>query len=618
MRIVVLGDFHLNEAELDWSAQCMDDIRECEPDLVVPLGDFGSNRLIGGPEGLRQSHELLSRIGKPLRAILGNHDLQRESGGKGQEHGTMERELIQLFGQSAGYGVIEEADFRLFFVSTDPQPDDSCYHVQECYVSEEQFSWLTAKLQERSGVPVIMFTHAPPIGCGLRTVPGVHVRATNAYLDQNHDALRWHRLLRETPEIVLWFSAHYHLGHGYPDSKTNRFGTTFFITGVHGSATRDGDRLSRVIDIAGDGVRVQTLDHRQRRILPEADWAFPGSALELVDAKRKALSQTQVQAEAADDSELPVCEAICPLGDGIPSASGMAHMGRDRWLVAASDGYLWEVSADAEAILGTLHLGSPVNSVAIGRGETAYTADAKLFRADTRDLWRFAREPVDMKSRRYTELEDGAACVAYDAAGVLWAAVGCGLYAMEAKREDGAYAPVSGQKLIHTFPEPIVRLKAHDSGMIASSGSGTLYGMKDGQWIVLERHAVCWDAYGKDYAAIIKDGDRYELACKTETAPGRHRATLQGELEGSEQTQIVCLGGGHVLLGDAGTAYLWNVTGNDRCAIPTKTNVIAMCAARAAEAGDGNSRFALVVAGDGGFIRPQLQVWRYDRLAPKA
>jgi hypothetical protein len=302
----------------------------------------------------------------------------------------------------------------------------------------------------------------------------------------------------------------------------------------------------------------------------------------------------------------------------MPNASAIAHIDGGRWLVAASDAYLWEVSTDAEAILGTLHLGSPVNSVAIGRGEAAYTADAKLFRADTRDLWRFAREPVDMKSRRYTELEDGAACVAYDAAGALWTAVGSRLYAMEAKQEDGAYAPVSGHKLIHTFPEPIVRLKAHGSGLIASSGSGTLYGTKDGQWIVLERHAVCWDAYGKDYAAIMKDGDHYELAYKTETAYGRHRAILQGEPDGSERTQIVCLGGGHVLLGDAGTAYLWNVTGSDRCIIPTKANVIAMCAARAAEAGNGNSRFALVVAGDGGFIRPQLQVWRYDRLAPKA
>ncbi len=80
MRIVVLGDFHINERELQITEQAMQDVKACNPDLVIPLGDYGSNRIIGTVEGLQQAYSFLTQIQTPLRPILGNHDLEKESG----------------------------------------------------------------------------------------------------------------------------------------------------------------------------------------------------------------------------------------------------------------------------------------------------------------------------------------------------------------------------------------------------------------------------------------------------------------------------------------------------------------------------------------------------------
>ena len=41
-----------------------------------------------------------------------------------------------------------------------------CSH-HEVYIDDEQFTWLEVQLEEHKDRPVIIFTHAPPIGCGL-------------------------------------------------------------------------------------------------------------------------------------------------------------------------------------------------------------------------------------------------------------------------------------------------------------------------------------------------------------------------------------------------------------------------------------------------------------------
>ena len=134
MRIVILGDFHLTPAQPHIANDAMDDVNRIQPDLVVPLGDFGSSGKIGSPAGLEEAWSHLHRLDAPLRPILGNHDLQEESAGS-RAHYSMFEALREVSGVEAGGGFLEFDDFRLMFAGTDPQPADSCWTVQECYVA---------------------------------------------------------------------------------------------------------------------------------------------------------------------------------------------------------------------------------------------------------------------------------------------------------------------------------------------------------------------------------------------------------------------------------------------------------------------------------------------------
>lgn len=389
MRIVILGDFHLTPAQPHIADEAMDDINLIRPDLVVPLGDFGSGDKIGSPEGLEEAWNHLRRLDAPLRPILGNHDLQEESAGR-RTHYSMLEALREISGVEAGGGFLEFDDFRLMFATTDPQSADSCWTVQECYVATGQFQQLEAAFKRRRGIPVVAFTHAPPIGCSLRTVPTVHVRCTNAYLDQNHEAYRWERLYREHPEFVMWFSAHYHLGHDHPDSMTNIDGTNFFQTQIHGLQTRDQTRASRVLDITADSITVSTLDHVTRRMTPRSQWKFEGSFFALMEQKRQILAEGRLQKTsfAVSSSFLPGC--LKPLSD-------------DRLLIGTDDGFLWEAELSTRSILGTLHIGLPLSGVALTRNYVWRSWDNTVVRVSRDNLSRFIREkkPKNMPGKSY-------------------------------------------------------------------------------------------------------------------------------------------------------------------------------------------------------------------------
>jgi hypothetical protein len=378
MRIIILGDFHLTPSQPHIADQAMEDVNQLHPDLVIPLGDFGASS-IGSPAGIEEAWAHLRKLDATLRPILGNHDLQEESAGE-REHYSMIKALCEISGGEAGGGFMEFDDFRLMFASTDPQPADSCWTVQECYVAPEQFGNLMEAFEKRPGVPIIAFTHAPPIGCGLRTVFAVHVRCTNAYLDQNHDLYRWQKLYRDHPEFVLWFSAHYHLGHDHPNSMTNVCGTHFFQTQIHGLQTRDGTRQSRVLDITPESITVSTLDHIARQLTEKSRWRFAGSLSELMDSKKQKLAggcQPEPQFTLSGEP-LPGC---------LQALSG------DRFLAGTADGFLWEVEPSTRSVLGTLHIGPPLCGVVVA-GELVWRSwENKIVSVPKNDLSRFIRVP---------------------------------------------------------------------------------------------------------------------------------------------------------------------------------------------------------------------------------
>jgi hypothetical protein len=54
------------------------------------------------------------------------------------------------------------------------------FSVHEVYVDDEQVAWFEALLAAHPGRPVVVFTHAPPIGSGLKVVQNVHVKNRSA------------------------------------------------------------------------------------------------------------------------------------------------------------------------------------------------------------------------------------------------------------------------------------------------------------------------------------------------------------------------------------------------------------------------------------------------------
>ena len=42
--------------------------------------------------------------------------------------------------------------------------------VHEVFVDDEQLIWFEQQLESSAGRPVFVFTHAPPLGCGLKVV----------------------------------------------------------------------------------------------------------------------------------------------------------------------------------------------------------------------------------------------------------------------------------------------------------------------------------------------------------------------------------------------------------------------------------------------------------------
>ncbi len=592
----------------------MEDAAGSLSDLVVPLGDFGSNEKIGGVEGLLQAHDFLRRVRAPLRPILGNHDLQRESGNGFQPKGTIERAFLELYGLQTPYGVMEFDDFRLFFISTDPQPADSFYQIQECYVSDKQFDWFTETLRKRRGIPSIVFSHAPPIGCGLRTVPKVHVRATNAYLDQNHDPYRWLRLVQEYPEIVMWFSAHYHLSHWHHDSIAIRYGTAFFTTGVHGSVTRDGGRQSRVIEITKSGIEVYTLDHVKRAVNAVPDWSFRAALKRLVEKKAKALHMRQTPSDKVRSGPFRLLDA-CPFGELGPLAEGILPLEQERYLVASEDGFLWELDLGAEAVLGTLHLDCVLAGVVTDKEGIWLAWEDKLSRIDSRSMRRFAREHRMEHGQERLKFNQPISCLAPRKHGGVWVACRDKIFEIEVLEKS------VGKRVL----EPAISLQENILKMVSDENR---------LWIVTENRelylwdklyqtmrlkfdrVVNYDVFQGEFAVLIKENEgsknKRNLSVFYENKYKSWKVSLDWDLLSNDSGgQIMCLGNERVLLELGGDCFFLD---GENGFISLNIGDYEVAAFTRMFHPDPN-RFGLGVIPHYGSQRSQLQIWEY-RLDP--
>jgi hypothetical protein len=267
----ILGDLHLPpsvDGQMDafWFAardQLKLDMSRFNPEAerVVQLGDLGAyDKGWPGSSGcFKLAKNFLDSFGVPTRLILGNHDLEDAALDTDAENLEAWR---SVFGQNH-YWTSQIGRVKFVGLST-VRFRSNAHSVHEVHIDDEQIEFLEEVLREseRDDAPVVLFTHAPILGSGLKAVQAVHVKNRCAWLNHSSNADHFIQLVRKHPNIKLWFSGHFHLSQSYPDSISVVGGSAFVLTGViGGKMSRDGHRHSRILRGDDAGFEVLTMDH---------------------------------------------------------------------------------------------------------------------------------------------------------------------------------------------------------------------------------------------------------------------------------------------------------------------------------------------------------------------
>eukprot|EP00523_Entomoneis_sp_CCMP467_P009913 CAMPEP_0168736900 /NCGR_PEP_ID=MMETSP0724-20121128/10103_1 /TAXON_ID=265536 /ORGANISM="Amphiprora sp., Strain CCMP467" /LENGTH=608 /DNA_ID=CAMNT_0008784121 /DNA_START=84 /DNA_END=1910 /DNA_ORIENTATION=+ len=290
----ILGDLHIDPRKMEdyiigrehWQnlfSQTADSVKTA----LVSLGDLGESKSVRPKEtrelfaGTTECHmlaaEYLNSIGPPYEVVGGNHDLE------GIDEFATDEENLELFLRAHNKPwpqfLRKITDKTLLVGLTSTVFRDAKYTSHEVVIDPEQIAWFENVVKSHpasEGYKIIVFTHAPPNGSGLRVLQENHVVNGCCWLNHSDEqqCRKFIELVREHRCIKAWFSGHFHLGQDYQDSITfptipkelgpypNRGSCVFAQTSVMRTGTsRDGRRQSRVIRGNDDGFEICTLDH---------------------------------------------------------------------------------------------------------------------------------------------------------------------------------------------------------------------------------------------------------------------------------------------------------------------------------------------------------------------
>jgi len=223
--------------------------------------------------------DFLGSFGVPYEVIGGNHDLE------GIDEFATDEANLELFlnahGKPTPNFIREIADKTLLVGMSSTVFRSAKYTSHEVTIDDEQMAWFEQTLKDHpstDGWKVMVFTHAPPNGSGLRVLQENHVVNGCCWLNHSDDAKcrKFIELVREHRCVKAWFSGHFHLGQDYQDSITfptidpkdgpypNRGSCVFVQTSVMRSgSSRDGRQQSRLIRGNKDGFEICTVDHQK-------------------------------------------------------------------------------------------------------------------------------------------------------------------------------------------------------------------------------------------------------------------------------------------------------------------------------------------------------------------
>lgn len=266
--VAIVGDLHLSNTpkDLDPFIQARTQLHKITTSSsqcprLVQLGDLGSYdpRWPGSTACFTLAQQYLAGFNLPVALTTGNHDLE------GDEFETDEENLAawhQAFKQRH-YWACDLGPATLIGLST-VRFRSNLHSVHEVHIDDEQLQFLEKELERTAvqGRPVILCTHAPILGSGLKAIQAVHVKNRCAWLNHSSNPRHFINTVQKYPHIRLWFSGHFHLSQSYPDSVSVVGTTAYVLTGVIGDhASRDGLRHSRLLKGNANGFEVYTVDH---------------------------------------------------------------------------------------------------------------------------------------------------------------------------------------------------------------------------------------------------------------------------------------------------------------------------------------------------------------------
>jgi hypothetical protein len=284
----ILGDLHLDPRYMNDHIEGREHIKAIlakeDPSrvCVVSLGDLGESKSVdettqlfsGTSSCFKLTREYLDGFNAPFEVIAGNHDLEGID-----EFATDEENLksyLKAFDKPASQFKRLIGDKTLLVGLGSSVFRDAQYTSHEVFIDEPQIKWFeeTVKACPASeGWRVIVFSHAPPMGSGLRVLQENHVVNGCCWLNHSHKTnRRFIEIVRENPCIKAWFSGHFHLGQDYEDSITfpqdvagNKRGSCVFAqTAVMGrKSSRDGRQQSRLLRGTKDGLTISTINHKK-------------------------------------------------------------------------------------------------------------------------------------------------------------------------------------------------------------------------------------------------------------------------------------------------------------------------------------------------------------------
>jgi hypothetical protein len=256
-RIAVVGDLHFEDADAPTFEIARKQLVQQRPDAVFQLGDQGGYSHCGTWQSFEEGRDFLEGFKRPTYTLIGNHDLE------GPEYDTDDEAVAawcQAFGATLPYRTVDLGEALAICLST-TRFRGNPYSCHEVHLDREQIAWFRETLATNRDRPTFVFSHAPVVGTGLRVLQTVHLRVPNAWLNHRDEARQFLDIIRENPQIKLWFSAHDHMGQDYADSIAQLGNCVAVHTGVIGPVSRDQCRQSRFVEFDASGWTLSSVNH---------------------------------------------------------------------------------------------------------------------------------------------------------------------------------------------------------------------------------------------------------------------------------------------------------------------------------------------------------------------